>query len=46
MADVGYLELIHAEIDGVLDERQRAELARRLLADPEARAVREELREL
>jgi hypothetical protein len=44
MADSGRLALIHAEIDGELDERQRAELARALLADPEARAVREDLK--
>ena len=46
MADTGYLPLIHAEIDGELDASQRAELARRLLADPEARALREDLRRL
>jgi hypothetical protein len=46
MADNGYLPLIHAEIDGELDGSQRAELARRLLADPEARALREDLRHL
>jgi anti-sigma factor RsiW len=44
MADHGHLALIQAEIDGELDERQRAELARALLADPEARAVREDLK--
>jgi hypothetical protein len=43
MADSEYLALVHAEIDGELDGRQRAELARRLLADPEARALREDL---
>jgi hypothetical protein len=43
MADTEFLALVHAEIDGELDAQQRAELARRLLADPEARAVREEL---
>ena len=46
MADTGYLPLIHAEIDGELDGSQRAELSRRLLADPEARALREDLRRL
>jgi hypothetical protein len=44
MADNGRLALIHAEIDGELDERQRAELARALLADPEVKALREDLR--
>jgi hypothetical protein len=43
MADSEYVALVHAEIDGELDGRQRAELARRLLADPEARALREDL---
>ena len=38
------LSLIHAEIDGELDAGQRAELARSLLADPELRRVRDELR--
>jgi hypothetical protein len=40
------LELIHAEIDGELDSRQRSELARRLLAEPEVRAVRDQLHRL
>jgi anti-sigma factor RsiW len=40
------LTLIHAEIDGELDAHQRVELSRRLLADPELRAVRDELRRL
>jgi hypothetical protein len=44
MADSGRLALIHAEIDGELDGPQRAELARTLLADPEAQALREDLR--
>jgi len=35
--------LIHGEIDGELDNEQRAELARGLLADPEIRAVRDQL---
>jgi anti-sigma factor RsiW len=43
MADADYMALIQAELDGQLDGSQRAELARRLLADPEARAAREEL---
>ena len=46
MADSGRLELIHAEIDGELDGRQNAELARCLLADPEVRVLREDLRRL
>jgi anti-sigma factor RsiW len=46
MTDSGHLPLIHAEIDGELDERQRAELARAFLADPEVQALREDLRRL
>lgn len=46
MTDPRHLALIHAEIDGELDGRQRSELAQRLLSDPEARALREELRRL
>ena len=46
MTDPRDLALIHAEIDGELDAQQRGELARRLLADPEVRAVRDELRRL
>jgi hypothetical protein len=46
MTDPGYIELIHAEIDGELDAQQRAELARRLLANPEARAQRDDLQRL
>ena len=46
MTDATRLELIHAEIDGELDPRQRAELARSLLADPATRALREDLRRL
>jgi hypothetical protein len=42
--DPGQLALIHAEIDGELDAAQRAELARALLADPPARALRDDLR--
>lgn len=44
MTDARRLELLHAEIDGELDSHGRAELARALLADPETRAVRNELR--
>ena len=36
-------ELINAEIDGVLTGPQRAELNRRLLADPSVRALRDDL---
>jgi hypothetical protein len=43
MSDPRLTELIHAEIDGELDAQGRAELARRLLSDPEARAERDEL---
>jgi anti-sigma factor RsiW len=46
MADPARLALIHAEIDGELDARQRADLARSLLADPETRALREDLKRL
>jgi hypothetical protein len=46
MTDSGHLALIHAEIDGELDGQQRGELACYLLADPEARALREDLRRL
>ena len=46
MADSERLALIHAEIDGELDGRQSAELARCLLADPEVRVLREDLRRL
>jgi anti-sigma factor RsiW len=43
MTEPELLALIHAELDGQLDPQQRAELARRVLADPEARAAREDL---
>lgn len=46
MADTPHIALINAEIDGELDARQRSELARLLLAEPEIRAVREDLRRL
>jgi hypothetical protein len=46
MTDSGHLALIHAEIDGELDGQQRGELARYLLTDPQARALREDLRRL
>jgi anti-sigma factor RsiW len=44
MADPRQLALIHAEIDGELDSSGRAELARWVLADPEVRVLRAELR--
>jgi anti-sigma factor RsiW len=40
------LGLIHAEIDGELDAHERGKLSRRLLADPQVRAARDELRRL
>jgi len=43
MADARYVALVHAEIDGELDPGQRADLSRQLLADSEARALREDL---
>jgi len=36
--------LIHAELDGDLSSQQRADLARLMLADPQMRALRDELR--
>jgi hypothetical protein len=44
--DSGQLALINADIDGELDAGQRAELARLLLADPKARALRDGLKQL
>jgi hypothetical protein len=46
MGEQDILNLIQAELDGQLDAQQRAELAQRVLADPEARALREELQHL
>jgi hypothetical protein len=46
VTDPRLVELINAEIDSELDAQQRAELARSLLADPNARARREDLRRL
>jgi anti-sigma-K factor RskA len=46
MADTENLALINAEIDGELDARQRGELARRLLADPDTRVLRDQLHRL
>jgi hypothetical protein len=44
MLEEKYIELIQADVDGELPEQQRAELGRYLLANPEARALRDELR--
>jgi hypothetical protein len=38
------MALIHAELDGDLTSQQRGDLARLLLADPQVRALRDELR--
>jgi anti-sigma factor RsiW len=46
MIEEKYLELIQADVDGELPEQHRAELSRYLLAHPEARAVRDDLRRL
>ena len=46
MIEERYLELIHAELDGELTAEQRAELSRLLLANPEARAFRDQLNRL
>jgi hypothetical protein len=40
------MALIHAELDGDLSSQQRADLARLLLADPQMRALRDELKGL
>jgi len=40
------MALIHAELDGELDSGQRADLARLLLAEPQARALRDQLQGL
>jgi len=40
------MRLIHAELDGDLSSEQRADLARVLLADPQLRALRDELKGL
>jgi len=42
MTEQRIIELIHAELDGELTTEERAELSRALLADPEARAAREQ----
>jgi hypothetical protein len=46
MIDERHFELIHADLDGELSREDRAELARVLLANPEARAQRDELSRL
>jgi hypothetical protein len=46
MTEPTYLELIHASIDGELDEHQRSELASHLLAHPESRALRDGLKDV
>jgi anti-sigma factor RsiW len=46
MIEEKYLELIQADVDGELPEQHRAELSRYLLAHPEARVVRDDLRRL
>jgi anti-sigma factor RsiW len=44
VSDDELMTLIHAELDGDLGSEQRAALARLLLADPRARALRDEVR--
>lgn len=46
MDESRYLALIHTEIDGELEAGGRSELAHRLLADPDARALRDGLRQV
>jgi hypothetical protein len=46
MADARCLALIHAEIDQELDASHRSELARRLLAERDSRALRDEFQRL
>lgn len=43
MSEQRLVELIHAEIDGELDAAGRAELSQLLLADPDARQLREQM---
>ncbi len=40
------MALIHADLDGELEGEQRRELARRLLAEPETRVLRDQLQDL
>jgi hypothetical protein len=46
MINEKYLELIQAEVDGELSAPDRAELSRFMLANPDAHAVRDELKRL
>jgi len=46
VTDEERMALIHAELDGDLTSQQRGDLARVLLADPQLRALRDELRSL
>ena len=46
MTEPTHLELIHASIDGELDEPQRSALASHLLANPESRALRDGLKDV
>jgi hypothetical protein len=46
MIEDRHIELIHAELDGELNSEQRADLSRVLLANPEARSLRDELNRL
>jgi hypothetical protein len=46
MIEEKYIEFIHADLDGELPERHRAEMSRYLLANPEARALRDDLRQV
>lgn len=46
MIEPPYLALIHASIDGELDEHQRAELAGHLLVDPQSRTLRDDLKHM
>lgn len=46
MTDAERTALIHAELDGDLGSEQRADLARLLLAEPQMRAVRDEMQGL
>ena len=46
MTDDDRMALIHAELDAELSSEQRADLARLLLADPQARAFRDDLQGL
>jgi len=46
MIEEKYIEFIHADVDGELPDHDRAELSRYLLANPEARTLRDELRQV